>query len=412
MSRVVIIGAGAAGLMAAGTAAGAGADTVLVERNERPARKVMITGKGRCNVTNNCNVLGDLISNVPVNGRFLYGAFSRFMPQDTVEFFESRGVPLKVERGNRVFPVSDKAVDIVDALNAYAVKEGAKLINGRAVELIIENGVVKGVMLESGETLEADSVIVATGGVSYPQTGSTGDGYTLAEQAGHTITPVKPSLVPLECHEGFCSELQGLSLRNVSLNVTDTANGKVIYSDFGEMLFTHYGVSGPMILSASSHMRKMEKGRYKLSIDLKPALTDEQLDARVLRDFGENVNRNFINSLNSLLPKKLVPVVVKLCRIPISTKVNQITREQRAVLVKTLKSLTLTVTDFRPVEEAIITSGGVCIKEIDPKTMGSKLVKGLYFAGEVMDVDAYTGGFNLQIAFSTGKLAGLSVADE
>ncbi len=410
-AQLVVVGAGAAGLMAAGTAAGLSVDTVLVERNDRPARKVMITGKGRCNVTNAVTSLDDLISAVPVNGRFLYSAFSRFMPADTIEFFESRGVPLKKERGNRVFPVSDKAVDIVDSLTAFAHKSGAKLINGRVTELLIEDGAVKGVKTDSGEEIYADNVIIATGGVSYPQTGSTGDGYTLAEQAGHGIIEPKPSLVPLEAHEGFCSDLMGLSLRNVSIKVFDTFSGnKEIYSDFGEMLFTHFGVSGPMILSASSHMRKMEKGRYKISIDLKPALTAEQLDSRILRDFSENINRNYINALNSLLPKKLVPVIVKLSGIPMATKVNQITREQRQKLVSVLKDFTVTVTDFRPVEEAIITSGGVDVKQINPKTMESKLVKGLYFAGEVIDVDAYTGGFNLQIAFSTGRLAAQSAA--
>ena len=410
-TQLLVIGAGAAGLMAAGTAAGSGVDTILLERNDRPARKVMITGKGRCNVTNACPSLQDLIANVPVNGRFLYSAFSRFMPSDTVDFFESRGVPLKKERGNRVFPVSDKAVDIVDCLVDYAHKSGAKLINGRAVELIIENGSTKGVKTEDGNEINAEKVIIATGGVSYPQTGSTGDGYTLAQQAGHTVVPVKPSLVPLEAHEGFCSDLMGLSLRNIAIKVYDTKrSNKVIYEDFGEMLFTHFGVSGPVILSASSHLREMEKGRYKIGIDLKPALSEEQLDARILRDFSENINRNYINALNSLLPKKLVPVIVKLSGIPMATKVNQITKEQRRNLAVLLKNFTVTITDYRPVEEAIITSGGVDTKQINPKTMESKLASGLYFAGEVIDVDAYTGGFNLQIAFSTGRLAAQSAA--
>lgn len=409
-AELLVIGAGAAGLMAAGTAGEMAVETVLLERNDRPARKVMITGKGRCNVTNACDSLNELIANVPVNGRFLYSAFSRFMPCDTVDFFESRSVMLKKERGNRVFPVSDKAVDIVDALHNFAVDNGAEIVKGRAVELIIENGEVKGAVTDEGERIYAKAVVVACGGKSYPQTGSTGDGYTLARMAGHNIVPIKPSLVPLEAHEGFCTDLQGLSLRNVAIRVVDTKAQKEIYKDFGEMLFTHYGVSGPMILSASSHMREMERGRYKILIDLKPGLTHEQLDARVLRDFAENVNRNFINSLNALLPKKLVPVVVRLCKVPISTKVNQITKEQRQTLVNLLKSFTVTVTDFRPVEEAIITSGGVDVTQINPKTMESKLVKGLYFAGEVIDADAYTGGFNLQIAFSTGRLAGESAA--
>lgn len=409
-TSLLVIGGGAAGLMAAGSAANEGAETIVLERNERPARKVMITGKGRCNVTNNCPSLHELISNVPRNGRFLYGAFSRFMPADVIDFFESRGVELKTERGNRVFPVSDNAADIVDALVGYA-KSRARFINGRAVKLLIEDAKIVGAETENGEKIFADKIIIATGGLSYPGTGSTGDGYELAKQAGHKITPLMPSLVPLEIHEGFCSELMGLSLRNTAIKVVDTDSGKTVYTDFGEMLFTHFGVSGPMILSASAHMRSMKSGKYKIYIDLKPALTEEQLDARILRDFSENTNKNFINSLNSLLPKKLVPVIVKLSGISLSTKVNQITKEQRKKLVQLLKGMCITVTDFRPVAEAIITSGGVDISQINPKTMESKLVKGLYFAGEVIDADAYTGGFNLQIAFSTGRLAGLSAAE-
>ena len=409
---LIVIGAGPAGMMAAGTAGENGCDVILLERNEKPGRKLMITGKGRCNVSNNCAGIQELISNVPGNGRFLYGAFSRFMPSDLVEFIESRGVPLKVERGNRIFPSSDKASDKVDLFRNYAGKN-SRLIQGRADELLIENSRIKGVKLESGEIINSDKVIVATGGVSYPLTGSTGDGYRLARQAGHRVIDPVPSLVPLEIHEGFCSELMGLSLRNSSIRVIDTAkNGKVIYTDFGEMLFTHFGVSGPMILSASAHITGMEKMRYKIAIDLKPALTPEQLDARLLRDFGENINRNYINALDSLLPKKLVPVIAKLSGIPFNLKVNQISKEQRAGLVHLLKNLTVTVTDFRPVEEAIVTRGGVDTREINPSTMESKLIDGLYFAGEVIDTDAYTGGFNLHIAFSTGRLAGISASEE
>ncbi|MCQ2471327.1 MAG: NAD(P)/FAD-dependent oxidoreductase [Clostridia bacterium] len=409
MSDVLIIGAGAAGLMAAGVASMAGKSVVLLERNDRPARKVMITGKGRCNVTNNCNSLDDLIANVPVNGRFLYSAFSRFMPADTMELIEDMGVELKTERGNRVFPVSDKAADIVDALVAFATDDGAKIIKGRAKELIIENGTVKGAVTYDGEKIFAEKVIIATGGKSYPATGSSGDGYILAQQAGHTIVPIKPSLVSLECHEGFCTDLMGLALKNVEIKAVDTKKNKIIYEDFGEMLFTHFGVSGPMILSASSHMREMEKGRYEIHIDLKPRLTAEQLDTRILRDFSENNNKNFINSLGGLLPRKMIPVAVKLSGIRPTEKVNQITKEQRQKLVQVLKDIKVTVTDFSPVEEAIVTSGGVKTSEINPKTMESKLVSNLYFAGEVIDVDAYTGGFNLQIAFSTGHLAGENV---
>ena len=402
--KVLVIGAGAAGLLAAATAAQNGADVTVAERNERPARKVMITGKGRCNVTNCCTMLNDLVSAVPENGRFLSSAFARFMPADTMEMFESLGVPLKVERGSRVFPVSDKAVDIVDALVKNAVQSGAKIIHERVSSLLIEEGKVFGAEFESGGKFLADSVIVATGGVSYPLTGSTGDGYEFAKQAGHNIIDPKPSLVALVCHEGFCSDLQGLSLRNVEISVINTENYREVYRDFGEMLFTHFGVSGPVIL--------IKSGKYEIHIDLKPALSYEQLDARVKRDFLECSNKNFINALDKLLPKKLVPVIVRLTGIKPSTKVNQITRNQRAILVNALKDLKVTVLRTRPVEEAIITRGGVETKQIDPRSMRSKLVSGLYFAGEVIDVDAYTGGFNLQIAFSTGRLAGQSAAKE
>ena len=407
--KVIVVGAGAAGLMAAGTAGERGFDVLLIERNDKVARKVMITGKGRCNVTNNCNLINDLIANVPTNGRFLYGAFSKFMPSDTIEFFEDMGVSLKVERGNRVFPVSDKAVEIVDALNSFSQDAGVKRIKGRVTELIIDDGRVRGVKTDDGEEYAADKVIIATGGKSYPLTGSTGDGYELAKQAGHTIVDLKPSLVPLNCHEGFCMDLQGLSLRNVEITVMDMDSYKEVYKDFGEMLFTHFGVSGPLILSASAHMKDMRERKYEIHIDLKPALSYEQLDKRIQRDFLENANKNFINALDALLPKKIVPIIVKLTGIKPSTKVNQVTKEMRAKLVNILKDLKVTVMSFRPIEEAIITSGGVSIKEIDPKSMQSKLVEGLYFAGEVLDVDAYTGGFNLQIAFSTGVCAANSL---
>lgn len=408
--KILIIGAGAAGLIAAGTVSGRGKDVMILERNEKPARKVAITGKGRCNVTNNCKELSELIANVPVNGRFLYSAFSSFMPSDTIDLIEDMGVPLKCERGNRVFPCSDRAMDIVDALVHYGTDDGAEMIHGRAKELIIENGTLKGVRTFDGDEIYADRVIVATGGKSYPLTGSTGDGYELARMAGHTIVEPKPSLVPLTAHEGFCSELMGLSLRNVSMKVIDTKRkNKVVYEDFGEMLFTHFGVSGPMVLSASSMIRDMEAGRYLISIDLKPALSEEQLDSRILRDFSDNTNKDFINSLGALLPRKLIPVAVKLSGIKANEKVNQITKEQRRKLVRLLKDFRVTVKGFRPIDEAIVTSGGVKVSEINPKTMESKLLPGLFFAGEVIDVDAYTGGFNLQIAFSTGRLASENV---
>ena len=404
--KVIVIGAGAAGLMASGVAAENGNEVVLIEKNDKPARKVMITGKGRCNVTNNCNLINDLISNVPTNGRFLYSAFSRFMPSDTIDFFEDMGVALRVERGNRVFPESDRASDIVDALNHFSQASGVKRIKGTVKRIIVENSTVSGVVLDDESEIYANKVIIATGGASYPLTGSTGDGYKFAEQAGHTVTEIKPSLVPLVCHEGFCMDLQGLSLRNVEITVFDTETYKEVFKDFGEMLFTHFGVSGPLILSASSHMKNMKERKYEIHIDLKPALSYEQLDKRIQRDFLENSNKNFINALDALLPKKLVPVIVKLSGIKPSTKVNQITKEMRAGLINILKDMKVTVLKFRPIEEAIITSGGVNVKEIDPKTMESKFCKGLFFAGEVLDVDAYTGGFNLQIAFSTGYTAG------
>ena len=409
--KVIVVGGGAAGLMASGALASDGFDVILAERNDRPGRKLMITGKGRCNVTNNCTMINELVENVPTNGRFLHSAFSAFMPYDTMDFFESRGVELKIERGERVFPASDKAVDIVDALTSFSKDSGARQIKARVNKLIIEDGRVKGVETEDGEKLFGDAVVVATGGVSYPLTGSTGDGYELARQAGHTVIAPKPSLVPLVCHEGFCSDLQGLSLRNVAISVIDSEKYKEVYRDFGEMLFTHFGVSGPLILSASAHLKDMKPRKYEIHIDLKPALSYEQLDARVQRDFLENSNRNFINALDKLLPKKIVPVVVKLCGVKPSLKVNQVTREMRARLVNILKDIRLTVLDLRPVEEGIVTSGGVNVKEINPKTMESKITKGLYFAGEVIDVDAYTGGFNLQIAFSTGYLAAKSIKE-
>lgn len=407
---LIVIGGGAAGLMAAGTAAQRGLSVTLIERNDKLARKVAITGKGRCNVTNSCPLLNDLISNVPVNGRFLYGAFSRFTTDDTIDFFEGLGVPLKIERGNRVFPVSDRALDIVDALNKFITVNGVKRKQGRVTELIIENGAVKGCVTDDGRKFFAENVLIATGGISYPATGSTGDGYTLAKQAGHTITDLKPSLVPLECHEGWCTDAQGLSLRNVEIRVEDTKTYKEVYKDFGEMLFTHFGVSGPMVLSASSHMRNMERGRYVIHIDFKPALTYEQLDKRLQRDLLECSNKNLYNTLALMLPRKMIPVIVKLSGLNGNIKSNQVTKDMRATLVELLKDIRLTVTDFRPIDEAIVTSGGVSVSEIDPKTMKSKIIDGLYFAGEVIDVDAYTGGFNLQIAFSTGHLAGNSVS--
>ena len=405
--KIIIIGAGASGLIAAAKAAQRGLDVTLIEKNERPARKVMITGKGRCNVTNACFDINELISNVPTNPRFLYSAFSAFMPYDTIALFEELGVETKIERGNRVFPVSDKAVDIVDALVKYAKQSGAKIINGTVKSLEIEGKSVKAVLLENEEIIECDALAICTGGKSYPQTGSTGDGYTLARQAGHNITELKPSLVPLVCSNNFIPSLQGLSLKNIAIKLFE--GEKLVYSDFGEMLFTHFGVSGPVILSASAHMKKPKEKQYRLSVDLKPALDEKALDKRIQRDFEENKNRDFINSLSKLLPNKIIPTIVKRSGIEPSAKCNAITREQRLRLVSLLKNFTVDITDFRPIEEAVITSGGINVKEIDPKTMKSKIVDNLSFAGEVIDVDAYTGGFNLQIAFSTGYLCGNNI---
>lgn len=406
---VIVIGAGAAGCMAAGTAAENGKNVLLIERNDKIGRKVMITGKGRCNVTNACSLLNELIENIPVNGRFLYGALSRFMPFDTMDFFENLGVTLKIERGNRVFPESDKAVDIVDALNKYLKITGVKRIKGRIVKLNNENGEITSAEDEDGNIYCADSFIIATGGKSYPLTGSTGDGYKLARQCGHTVTDLKPALVPLETSDSWTGDLQGLALKNISVTVIDNDSYKEVFSDFGEMLFTHFGVSGPVILSASSHMKNISKGKYTIEIDLKPALSEEKLDARILRDFSENANKSIANALVKLLPHKLIPVIVKLSGIPTDLKVNQITKSMRQELVYLLKHFTINISGFRPIEEAIVTSGGVSVKEINAKTMRSTLCNNLYFAGEVIDVDAYTGGFNLQIAFSTGVLAGKSV---
>lgn len=408
MKRIVIIGGGAAGMMAAIKAAQkykCDAKITVIEKNEKILRKVMITGKGRCNLTNNCDN-DTLFSNIPRNPRFLYSAFSKFAPKDTMSFFEEAGVPLKTERGNRVFPVSDKAVDIVDAMFSLAKKLKINIVNAIAKEILTEDISVSGVLLENGEIIGADSVLIATGGASYSLTGSTGDGYTLAEKLGHTVKQISPSLIPLECHEGFCSHLSGLSLKNVTLSVFENDKKKPVFKEMGEMLFTHFGISGPLVLSASAYMNNLRDKKYKAYIDLKPALSSEQLDDRILRDFEENKNKDFSNSLDKLLPKSLIPVIVSLSGIKADTKVNSIDKESRKRLVGILKAFPLSITRTRPIEEAIITRGGISVKEINPATMESKIINGLFFAGEVIDVDALTGGFNLQIAFSTGAVAG------
>ncbi len=406
--RVAVIGGGAAGLMAAIKAADGGNQVTVFEKMERPCRKVMITGKGRCNVTNNCSN-DTLIANVTKNGKFLYSAFDGFSSADTMAFFESAGVPLKTERGNRVFPLSDKSVDIVDALVSTAKKKGVQIKNAAVSDINIEDTAIKSITLESGEEREFNAVILATGGKSYPLTGSTGDGYRMARNLGHTVTELKPSLVPLKIHEGFCSALSGLTLKNVTLSLFIKDKKKPLFSSLGEMLFTHFGISGPLTLSASAHMRHGEVTDYTVVIDLKPALTNEQLDARVQRDFAKFSAKNITNALTELLPKSLIPIIVKLSGINSDAKVNQITKQERLNLVTTIKNLTLHPISFRDIEEAIITSGGINVKEINPATMESKIINNLYFAGEIIDVDAYTGGFNLQIAFSTGALAGGSI---
>lgn len=403
--KVVIIGGGAAGVMAAISAAESECSVTVIEKMPRPLRKVMITGKGRCNVTNNTTV-EKLIASVTKNGKFLYSAFNTFDSADTMSFFESAGVALKTERGNRVFPVSDKSVDIVDALVNTAKKRGVRFVTDTVGTIMTEDGEAVGVECESGNKYYADSVILATGGKSYPLTGSTGDGYRLAEEIGHTVTELSPSLVPIVTRDEWCSALQGLALKNISVKVFQGDSKKPVYEDFGELMLTHYGLSGPTILSASAHMRKNNGEGYRIEIDLKPALDEATLDKRILRDLSENNNKDIINSLDALLPKRLIPIVVAKAGIPANTKSHSVTKEQRASLVSVLKHLTATSFGFRPIEEAIVTSGGIKVGEINPSTMESKLVKGLYFAGEIIDVDAYTGGFNLQIAFSTGYLAG------
>jgi len=404
---IAVIGAGAAGLMAAGTALTLGARVTLFDHNKTVGKKLLITGKGRCNVTNNCDT-EEFLRNVPKNPRFLYTALNTFSTDDTMRLFDTLGVPLKTERGKRVFPVSDKAADIVAALKEYVID--ANFISEKVTKILAENGRCIGVRTDKDYFF--DAVILATGGRSYPLTGSDGSGYRLIEALGHTVTPLSPSLVPLESISPVCKELQGLSLRNIGFKIIERESGKPLYTDFGEMMFTHFGITGPVVISGSAHLIHKDISTLDAVIDLKPALDEKTLDKRLISDFTKYKNRDFLNALSDLLPQKLIEPMVRLSGIDPRKKVNAITREERLNLLKNLKEFRIPLSKTRPISEAIITSGGVSVKEIDPKTMMSRLFANLYFAGEIIDVDAYTGGFNLQIAFSTAYLAATYAATE
>ena len=419
MPRIIVVGGGPAGMMAAITAAENGNDVTIIEKMPSFGRKLLITGKGRCNITSSL-YMSEFIKNTPGNGRFLYSAFQNYTNKDIIEFLKRQGLEVKEERGNRIFPVTDKSIDVLNCFKKRIDELKIKYkLDTRVEKILIKNNEVLGVRTNK-EIIQTDKIILATGGKSYPLTGSTGDGYKIAKDLGHVITTIKPSLVPLEVYEKEeCKKLQGLSLRNVEIKIIDSERKKMIYEDFGEMVFTHFGISGPIILSGSAHLARYKdidyllKKRYvNLSIDLKPALTEEQLDDRILRDFKEFKNKQFKHSLDKLLPQKLIPLIIELSGIDENKRVNEITKTERKRLVQLLKCFTITIKAFRPVEEAIITSGGINVREINPKTMESKIIKGLYFAGEIIDVDAYTGGFNLQIAYSTGYTAGISVSEE
>lgn len=401
---VAVVGGGASGMMAAWQAASAGARVLLFEKTGKLGRKLRITGKGRCNVTNDCDT-AELLSHVVTNPRFLYAAFHRFPTADTKAFFEAHGVPLKTERGKRVFPTSDRATDIVAALADACRDAGVRVVFEKVTELWMSDGRLGGVRTQNGR-YAADAVILCTGGLSYPVTGSDGDGYRLAATAGHRVTECQPSLVPLTAAGSVCRDLQGLSLKNVSLRVVEAPGGKTVFEEMGEMLFTHFGLTGPLVLSASAHLREPVPGKYQARIDLKPALDEKTLDARLLSDFEKYRNRDFLHALDDLLPQKLIPVIIRMSGLDPHQKVHSISREQRRKLLSLLKAFPVDITGFRPIAEAIVTRGGVDVKEVNPKTMESKRLPGLYFAGEVLDVDAYTGGFNLQIAFATATLAG------
>ncbi len=407
MSSVIVIGGGAAGMMAAISAAMCGHKVSLYEKNEKLGKKIYITGKGRCNVTNACDT-EELFGKIVTNKKFMYSAIYTFDNNMVQAFFEENGCPLKIERGNRVFPVSDKSYDVINALEAKMKELGINIyLNHTVSDIIVDNGVAKGIVI-GNKKLFADGIVVATGGYSYPTTGSTGDGHAIAKKHGHKITKCVPALVPFNVKEEWVKDLQGLSLRNVNVRIKD--NNKILYEDFGELLFTHFGVSGPTVLSASSYVIDLIRTKeLELSIDLKPALNEQQLDERILRDFEENKNRNFSNALDKLLPKSLIPVIIERSEINPDRKVNEIKKDERKGLVRLIKNFDLTLISLRGFNEAIITHGGIDVKEIDPGTMESKLIKGLYFAGEILDVDAVTGGYNLQIAWSTGFLSGCSI---
>ena len=406
--ELVVIGGGPAGMICAITAAERGLRVTLLEPNRMLGRKLRITGKGRCNITNNCDVR-EFMANIPGDGRFLYSAVNRFGMKEVMAFFEDRGLPLKTERGNRVFPVSDNANDVAGLLARQCEKDGVRVLHTAAKDILVSDGAVIGVVTGEGQ-IGCRAAAVCTGGLSYPLTGSTGAGYRFAEKLGHAVTPRRPSLVPLASEDGYCAEMQGFSLKNVTLSAYE--DDKLIYRELGEMLFTHFGVSGPLVLSASAKMRHMGEKRYRLEIDLKPGLDEKKLDARLLRDFEKYANKEFKNALGELAGRTMIPVLIRLSGIPEDTRVNAITREQRLRLLHLFKAFPVSVSGTRPIDEAIVTAGGVSTKEINPRTMESKLVQGLYFAGEVLDLDAYTGGFNLQIAWSTGYVAGNSVLKE
>ncbi len=407
MSKIIVVGGGAAGMMSAIWAARGGNQVVLYEKNDRLGKKVFITGKGRCNFTNACEDIEDLFNSVTTNRKFMYSSFYSFDNHTVLSFFEELGLKYKIERGDRVFPMSDHSSDVISALSREMKNLDVEVIlNANVTDLIVDNGACKGVKLGNNDCL-CDKVIIATGGLSYPRTGSTGDGYGFAKKNGHTITKLYPSLVPFNIKEEFCREIMGLAMKNISISIK--ADSKEIYSDFGEMLFTHFGVSGPVILSGSAYVHKYIDKKLMLYIDFKPALDSEQLDKRILRDFDKYINKQFKNALDDLLPKKLIPIVINMSNISPDKKVNEITKQERLYLVELLKNFPLTINSLRGYDEAIITKGGIAVKEIDPSTMKSKLIDNLYFCGEVLDVDALTGGYNLQIAWSTGYLAGISI---